>query len=56
MVDTINAMTEESRVVNVKSITDKVQSMTDRERAFVFNYIREGDLPDHLKVNGGPKA
>lgn len=46
---TYQKLQDETKLLIVEQIATKASNLSDRERAFVFNYIREGDLPENLR-------
>ena len=46
----MSAVGDETRALTVENILHKPLGITDREKNFLFNYIKEGDLPDKQRV------
>ena len=55
MVGTLQALTDESKAITVHDITENCVELTDRQKEFIFNYMKEGDIPDHLRLDGSSK-
>ena len=51
--DTMQAISDETKCISVEELSVKTGKLSTREKEFIFNYVREGDLPDHLRINGG---
>ena len=45
MVNFFKALGDEMRALNVIEIVQKTRGVSDREKNFLFNYLKEGDLP-----------
>ena len=48
--NTVRALGDETRSLTVDAVTNKSHNLTDREKNFLFNYLREGDIEQHLRV------
>lgn len=42
--NTVRALGDETRSLTVDAVTNKSHNLTDREKNFLFNYLREGDI------------
>jgi len=49
---TFKAIQDEARALRVGDLVNKSSGLTAREKSFVFNYMREGDIPEHLRIHG----
>ena len=49
MADTFNLVVSETRALTVEEVAKKSHKVSRRERNFLFNYIKEGDIPEHMR-------
>ena len=57
MTDTLRALGDETRALIVENIVDKRQKISDREKRYIFNYLREGNIPENIRrVANDPAA
>jgi len=47
---TIRSIQDETCALYVKSIIDKKHDISEREKLFLFNYLREGNIPDSMRI------
>lgn len=47
---TLQAIQDETRALRVGTLCNKQAGLTEREKSFIYNYIREGNLPEHLRI------
>ena len=47
---TLQAIQDETRALRVGDLCNKYTGLTERDKMFIYNYIREGDIPEHLRV------
>ena len=45
-------MASEAKAITIEDLSSKQGRLTEREKEFIFNYFKEGDLQDHLRING----
>ena len=48
--DTFRALGDETRALTVDGVTKKQRGVSDREKNFIFNYLREGDIPPAMRI------
>ena len=46
----MRALNDETRALTVDSVTKKQHGISEREKNFLFNYIREGDIPENMRI------
>ena len=57
MTNTLRALGDETRFLTVEGITEKTRNISDREKKYLFNYLREGDIPENFRqVSNDPAA
>ena len=42
-------------MLTVEAVTKKTRGVTAREKKFLYNYLREGDLPENMRVVSNDK-
>lgn len=42
-------------MLTVEAVTKKTRGVTAREKKFLFNYLREGDMPENMRVVSNDK-
>ena len=53
---TFQAIQDETRALRVSDLTNKSSGLTERDKAFIFNYMREGDIPEHLRIKANQNS
>ena len=57
MTDTLRALGDETRFLTVEGITEKLYNISEREKKYLFNYLREGNIPENIRqVSNDPAA
>ena len=50
MTGTLQAIENENKRLIVDDVLKKTRGITEREKKFLFNYLREGDIPENLRI------
>ena len=50
MVNTVRALGNETKALTVESVTKQCRNLIAREKNFLFNYLKEGDIEEHLRI------
>lgn len=57
MAETLRALGDETRALTVEGITEKSHKISVREKNYLFNFLREGNIPENIRrVSNDPAA
>ena len=51
----MQAIQDETKILTVEKVTKSTRGVTAREKKFLFNYLREGDVPENMRTVSNDK-